>query len=541
MIEKLEIPGKPFSTSIDIELGSSIVFVGANGAGKTRLAVFFEDELGADAHRISAHRALGLNPHVSKISGKIALNKLRYGWENEKATVNNRDINRWGNSDPATILLNDFDHVLQALFAEQAVTSLQTHKNFRAGGLTKEMVSATKFETLCDIWQRLLPHRELQITGDDIKAAVTGTSSFYSGSNLSDGERSVFYLIAQALVAAESSLLIIDEPELHLHPSITSSLWDEIEAARTDCVFLYITHDLNFASSRPSKKYFIKKYSHPNEWEIEEVPQETGFNESLTTLILGSRRPILFIEGTENSLDLAIYRACYPQWTVIPRGSCEQVLHAVVTMQSNSKFTRVICAGIVDSDDYTEEEIDYFNTLGVYPLPVSEVENLILLPQVSKEIAKIDGFEGTSLEEKTSSLNDLILASLASQEAIEEVVVRYCRRRIDRMLKKFDLSTSKNITALSESFHKKITEIDINNLANIARKKINDAINQKDIKNLLTIYDNKGLVALAAQQLRQTKKSAFEAWLTRILRNEEKAHDLISQLREILPQPKIAP
>ncbi|MDQ9247827.1 AAA family ATPase, partial [Escherichia coli] len=66
------------------------------------------------------------------------------------------------------------------------------------------------------------------------------------------------YLIAQALVAAESSLLVIDEPELHVHPSVTSRLWDEIEAARKDCAFIFITHDLHFAAARTAQKYVIK-------------------------------------------------------------------------------------------------------------------------------------------------------------------------------------------------------------------------------------------------------------------------------------------
>jgi hypothetical protein len=69
---------------------------------------------------------------------------------------------------------------------------------------------------------------------------------------------------------------------------------------------------------------FSTAYPAPR-WNIEAVPGNTGFDEKVTTLILGSRRPILFTEGTENSLDLAIYRCCFSNWTVIPRGSCEEV------------------------------------------------------------------------------------------------------------------------------------------------------------------------------------------------------------------------
>jgi len=528
-----QIPGPASQLSIVVELGSSLIFVGANGSGKTRLAVRIEEAVGERAHRISAHRALKLNPAVPKIRGAEALRKLRYGWEHEQATIANRNGNRWADSKPAVAMLNDFDSLLQALFADQSVTTLETHTKYRSGTLTK--AAATKFEILSEIWQRVLPHRQLIISGDDIQVAVAGAAGTYPASDMSDGERASFYLIAQALVAADSSLLVIDEPELHVHPSIMSSLWDEIEAARKDCAFLFITHDLHFAAARTAQKYVIESFSPTPSWTIEPVPGDTGFSEEVTTLILGSRRPILFVEGTGTSLDLAIYRCCYPQWTVIPRGSCEQVVHAVVTMRANAQLTRVTCAGIVDADDYAADEIHYLTGLGVFPLPVSEVENLILLPDVSRAIAQLEGFCGRELEQQLAALKTAIFGTLQTQEAIEDVVVRYCRRRIDRTLKKIDLSGSETVAELAVEYGTKTAALDVAVVAIGATRKIQDALANGDLPGLLAIYDNKGLLALAAQHLKQAKKAAFEAWLTRMLRDEARAQGLAVALRAVLP------
>lgn len=77
---------------------------------------------------------------------------------------------------------------------------------------------------------------------------------------MSDGERAIFYMIGQALVAAEGTVLIVDEPELHVHRSIMEKLWDEIEASRRDCGFIYITHDLDFAAARSAKKNVIRDF-----------------------------------------------------------------------------------------------------------------------------------------------------------------------------------------------------------------------------------------------------------------------------------------
>jgi ABC-type dipeptide/oligopeptide/nickel transport system ATPase subunit len=533
MTFNFQIPGSSQQTSIAIEPGSSVVFVGANGSGKTRLAVFIENSVGEGAHRISAHRALTLNPAVPKIRGAEALRKLRYGTEYEHATVEYREGNRWGGSMAAVAMLNDFDSLIQALFADQSVTTLETHTQYRAGTLTK--ATATKFEILSDIWQRLLPHRKLVISGDDIRVSIAGVAQNYPASGMSDGERAIFYLIAQALVAAESSLLVIDEPELHVHPSIMSNLWDELEAAREDCAFLFITHDLNFAAARAAQKYFIRSYSSTPSWAIERVPENTGFSEEVTTLILGSRRPILFVEGVGSSLDLAIYRCCYSQWTVIPRGSCEQVIHAVVTMRANAQLTNVTCAGIVDADDYTEEDIQYLNDLGVFPLPVSEVENLILLPEISRAIAQLEGYEGADLEQQLSKLQMAIFETLQSQAAIDDVVVRYCRRRIDRALKKIDRSGPKSVTNLVAEYDTQTANLDVAGIAAVATRKIQAALESGDLPSLLTIYDNKGLLALAAQHLKQVRLATFEAWLPRVLRDEERAPYLIATLRAVLP------
>jgi hypothetical protein len=41
----------------------------------------------------------------------------------------------------------------------------------------------------------------------------------------------------------------------------------------------------------------------------------------------------------------------------------------------------------------------YLNGLGVFPLPVPEVENLILLPEVRSAIAQLEGFGGAELDQ----------------------------------------------------------------------------------------------------------------------------------------------
>ncbi len=68
MPTEFSIPGADGVLRFPVSGGSTTTFCGANGSGKTRLAVHIEQQLGLAAHRISAHRALSLNPRVPKIS-----------------------------------------------------------------------------------------------------------------------------------------------------------------------------------------------------------------------------------------------------------------------------------------------------------------------------------------------------------------------------------------------------------------------------------------------------------------------------------------
>lgn len=529
MLFNLQIPTGYKTIGINLETGSAAVFVGANGSGKSRLAIHIENAVGENAHRISAHRALTLNPGVPKISEGHALQGLRFG----HATARNRVGHRWSGKQ-ATALLHDFDYVVQALFAEQSRTALDTHNKHRAG--IEHIAQPTKFERLQDIWQQLLPHRTLVINGDDVQVQVPGSAQLYSAADMSDGERAIFYLIGQTLVAAENSLLVIDEPELHVHRSIMSKLWDQLDNARPDCAFIFITHDLEFAAARVGQKFVISDYSPSGpSWTVEAVPENTGFSEELNTLLLGSRRPILFVEGDMHSLDKAIYRCVYPSWTIVPRGSCQDVVRAVGTMRANEQLTRINCAGIVDADDYDDADIACLRDLGVAVLPVSEIENLFLLPEISREIGVYEGLSTQEIETRLAELARDLLSLAGQPGVIDPIVRRHCLRRIDRALKKVDLSSHDTVEKIDAGYRQQAHGLDVQAIARARVEKINAAVSEGDMVALLSLIDNKGILAKAASRLKNTNRGSFEAWLTRILLND-RAPGLVAALHRALPE-----
>ena len=537
----VNIPRKDNSNlELTLKAGKTTIIIGANGSGKTRLAVYLEEQLGEKAHRIAAHRALSLNPNVDRIPETKARQYLTYGDSGNSVSISNRKYYRWKNNAP-TSLLNDFDRLLQYLFAQQ--TTLAVENNQKLNRREKITNSKTKLDILQEVWERLLPLKKLHITADDIRVSSTSIESAdYSASEMSDGERAVFYILGQVLSANEGSILIFDEPELHIHKSIISNLWDEIEKLRPDCSFLMITHDIEFAATRVAKKYVIRNYYSAPAWDISEIP-DSELDEQTITLILGSRKPILFVEGEKTSLDMATYRLCYPEWTVIPKGSCKDVIQAVSSLRKLNEDMPILnikCAGIVDRDTRDSAQIQELEEQDIKVLRYSEIENIFSLSSVAYEILKIEGFTDYELNNKKEQFEAELLDHIKNElsgDKLEVFVAKRIHRRIDAYLKKIDFADTKNGNEIKDKLSSELsvlTESEINKWISEMRDEIQECIKNEDIDRLLCIYENKGLLAKTASILASTSKSNFEGWLMRQLKVPN--NSLLQAIKSVLPE-----
>ena len=218
MSHSVSLPTFGDALNIELENGQSIFIVGANGAGKSKLAQFIENALGVSGHRISAQRAVSLPHAPAKATMDNALTQLRMGRANTSFSVSQRNSSRWNNLQPGHIL-NDVAQVASALFADQRDKAVRFYQADRAGNAIESERSL--LEKLAASWGRIHPHILLEITDDHIKAVpASNPEGAYWASQMSDGERATFYLLGQVLCAAENSVLIFDEPEIHLHKAI---------------------------------------------------------------------------------------------------------------------------------------------------------------------------------------------------------------------------------------------------------------------------------------------------------------------------------
>ena len=379
---------------------NSVIIIGANGSGKSKLGEWMEKRDEITTHRIGAQRSLVFGQYIQQKSYEQATNLLVYGHESQRG---NHD-QRWGfdgeKYNYTATLLNDYENVLSALVALKVKEQEEYLSECRVREAAEQIhnnVPPMVTDVLQRVWKSVFPQRGIKLDDAKVTAVYSkdGVAKEYKGRDMSDGERVALYLIAQALCVPKGKTIIIDEPEIHLHRSIMNRLWAAIEKERQDCLFIYITHDTQFAANHSqAKKIWVKSYDGEH-WELSEI-NDSNLPEELLLNILGNRRPVLFVEGTADSYDTKLYSELYKEYYVVPCGGCSRVIAQTKAMKSNPQLHHLKCYGLIDRDFRSDYEMDKLRESDIYTIKVAEVENLFLVEELLSVINSIMGFTDAS-------------------------------------------------------------------------------------------------------------------------------------------------
>ncbi|EQB9026448.1 DUF4435 domain-containing protein [Vibrio cholerae] len=482
-----------------VESSKSLMVVGANGAGKTRLGTWieFSSPHSAKVHRISAQKSLSMPDSTTPKSIDLATSELWTGYERaieQNNIVGYKQGNRW-QSKPAVSLLNDYHQLMVFLFSDHTEESA---KYLAASKSTTNRVEPpkTKLDVVKEIWERILPHRELVIGGLRIQTKTRDSQGkIYNSSEMSDGERVIFYLIGQCLAAPSDAIVIIDEPELHLHKSVQAPLWDQIEQARPDCFFIYLTHDVDFASAmEESTKVWLKSYD-GEKWDWDLIKQDASIPEDLLLEVLGSRKPVVFVEGVVGSFDSALYAAILNNYLVIPVGSCSQVIQSVKAMKANKQLHHLNVFGIIDRDRRVPAEIAKLEQDSIFVLSVAEVENLFCTKEILELVStRLERDVNTDFQSVSSAIFSRLQGELEVQVSLRAA------GEIKFQLNMFD-EKAKGSAGLVSALHSLTTGIDVNAIYTQSLADFNAVLSTKDYDGLLAIYNRKSLSAQASSAL----------------------------------------
>lgn len=463
------------------------VVVGANGCGKTTLANTLQKSLNIKDGIVIPAQKLLIIPTFSS-TPNYATTAKAYDQYQRTILDDKQTFNASKEDDipySATIQYgSEFKTVLATLYSERMARRDKFCDAAERGERPSELLQSILDRTI-KIWNFLIEHRTLKCeSSSNLVLTGEGVSGSYPAFQMSDGERIILYLIGRVLLAPERALIIIDEPEMYLHKTIVNKLWNELEMERRDCIFLYLTHDLQFAASRDAKKCWIRSFEYPSKWNIEEI-QDNVIPEELLLKLLGSRKKILFCEGKRNSLDSKIFELLFEDYTITPVETCKDVIN--FTKAFNKIPNTVAKAyGIIDRDFHSEEQLDKLKQQNVFSYEVAEIENLFLLPDVIAGFAKYKQ-EHLDIEE----IKTLILSKLEQDKQAQ--ISQYVSSAINAYFKSSHISVGHKKEEVEQNFQKFISEVDINKLFNERESYINDVIDNKKYEKAIMLYNNKGL------------------------------------------------
>ena len=385
---------------LQLEAGEMLFVLGANGTGKSSLMFHFSNQHRGHVRKITAHRQTWMNSDALDMTPAIKVQTEKH--------IQNDDRN----------IQSRYRDAYAAQRASMTIYEIIDAENIRARAIAaaydardmEGLDEAGKVEAPIAVINELLRQSNLPIkitvkADERIVASKNGRPE-YSAAELSDGERSALLIAGNVLTAPPGTLLIIDEPERHLHRSIISPLLSQLLERRPDCSFVVSTHDHGLPLEKPEARTLLLRsctFSGQNveSWDADELPVLAEIDGALKRDLIGARRKILFVEGLENSLDKSLYSLVFPMVSIIPKGNRHSVEQAVIGARASEELHWLQVFGITDSDGLSEQQIEHARGRGIYAVPYYSVEAVYFHPRIVERIASrqasVLGDESTEL------------------------------------------------------------------------------------------------------------------------------------------------
>ena len=501
-----------------IQPGEILFVLGANGSGKSGVIQHLASAYSTQAIRISAHRQTWLESSTVDLTPQVMRQQ-----ESEVPRNDARPQSRWqghGNEiRPRMVIFNLINSEIPRL--REIRNAARARDDDRVRRLADE---DSPLETI----NRLLELSNLSVAmsienGEEIRASRPGLAS-YTMHEMSDGERSAVLIAAEILTAEPGKLILIDEPERHLHRSIITPLLQSLISTRSDCTFVIATHEVGLPLDFPESRALLVRgcqftNSRAVSWHADLLEPPHSLDEQLQRDVLGARRKILFVEGqSAASLDQPLYSLLFPGVSVIPKGGQAQVLHAVKGLRNARGLTWVEAFGIVDRDNRSAEEVENLRAVGVFALDWYSVESIYYHPEIQRRVAErragaVGGDAATELR---------IARQTALQRIRERIDYLVGKRTVERARSRAQRSIPTDVRLDSELM---LPSIDVPAMHDEEQAALREAITAGDLRTIVECYPLRETGALdgIAKGLRFQSRRDYEQAVLKLLTDDQES------------------
>lgn len=501
------------------KVNATTVIIGANGAGKSSLINELRKNSIDEMYVLPAQKILYF---VFNTFGRDSINKDQY-------ISNLKNVET--KYDTIQIQTHKIEDDFSGAFTKLITLWVKDYaKVVTDNSRGVEGVPVALLERVEQIWNQIFPEITFYPEPNDRVLEVVRNGNKYSINGLSDGERCVLFYIGNVLLAPENSYIVVDEPETFLNAAVYNELWDLLISERPDCQFIFASHNMDFVQSRTNATYvWCKKFEAPYDFDYELLEDSQEMPLSLLTEVSGTRKPILFCEGTKTSIDYQIYSKLFSEFCFVkPVQGHKQVIQHTKAYKDLQHIHGNIAYGIIDNDWMDESSIHEYKEQNIFVLPFNEVEMLLVDEAVVKSCLPFDDdkekqrkFENfqQSIIESCREKKDKII-SLALKKRLDEFLEGNCiqnnkpsKEDVEEFLKslvdEFDASsTVDNITSIIEA---SLDSSDFSAILKICNLK-NEIINHRGNTKVVPNFKDKALrrIALDNNLSKELRHKYFE-------------------------------
>ena len=461
------------------KIDSTTVIIGANGAGKTSLINELRKNSIDEMYVLPAQKLLYF---VSNIHDRNGISRERYIQDLKEVDLKYETINLYQSK-----IENDFS----SKFTKLITLLVKDYTNIVTRRSRKEKdLPLTLWDRVEYIWNQIFPEIKFELEPDDRVVKVEKNGSKYSINGLSDGERCILFYIGNVLLAPENSYIVVDEPETFLNAAVYNELWDLLISERSDCQFVFASHNMDFVQSRTNATYiWCKKFEAPYSLEHQKLDDSLNLPLALLTEVSGTKKPILFCEGTKNSLDYQIYSKLFSEFCFVkPVQGHKQVIQHTKAYNNLNKMHGNKAYGIIDYDWMDESSIKENKEEGIFVLPFNEVEMILVDEAVVKSCLPFD--DDKEKQRKFENFQRSIIESC--EEKKEKIISIALKKRLDEFLEGNCIQNNKPTKDDVEKFLKNlVNEFDTSSTVDNITFIVEESLNSSDFSAILKICNLK--------------------------------------------------
>ena len=219
------------------------------------------------------------------------------------------------------------------------------------------------------------------------------------------------------------------------------------------------------------------------------LEENVSIPEQLYLELLGSRKPIIFLEGDSSSIDYELYEQIYSEYTIKPLGSCEKVIQTVKSFNEQNHFHHLQSFGIIDKDRRPESELAKLNSKNIWALEVAEAENLLLEENIVKTIAS---YMGKDPDYVFNHVKSNLIAFFNTQ--IESQILLHFKELLRRNYLSITNFTGKDITSVLVEINDAFNSIDKQKVYDETKAEFETVVAAGDYNSVLKLFNLKNAV-----------------------------------------------